>query len=72
MMQYQYVWHKTGSSVFNLEILMSKMYLAGRPITGKVDEIMEKVKQDRYITSYDIGKEAIHHKTVLKHLKKAG
>jgi len=28
MMQYQYAWHKAGSSVFNLEILMSKMYLA--------------------------------------------
>jgi len=28
MMQYQYVWHKTGSSIFNLEILMPKMHLA--------------------------------------------
>jgi len=24
----QYVWHKAGSSVFNLKILMLKMYLA--------------------------------------------
>jgi len=36
MMQYQYVWHKAGSSVFNLEILMSKMYLA------LVDQSLEK------------------------------
>jgi len=28
MMQYQYMRHKADSSVFNLEILMSKMYLA--------------------------------------------
>jgi len=26
--QYQYVWHKAGSNVFNLKILMSKMHLA--------------------------------------------
>jgi len=44
MMQYQYVGHKADSSVFNLEIL-SKMHF-GQPITGKVDEIMEKVEQD--------------------------
>jgi len=30
---------------------------SGRSITGKVDEIMEKVEQDRYINSHDIGKE---------------
>ena len=36
MMQYQYVWHKTDSSVFNLEILISKMYLA------LVDQSLEK------------------------------
>jgi len=42
MIQYQYVWHKIGSSVFNLEILMLKMHRSDRPITGKVDEIMEK------------------------------
>jgi len=28
MMQYQYVWRKAGSSVFNLKILMSKMHFA--------------------------------------------
>jgi len=45
MMQYQYVWHKAGSNVFNLESFMSKNALrSGRPI-GKVDEIMEKVKR---------------------------
>jgi len=64
MMQYQYVWHKANLSVFNLEILMSKMHLAGRPFTGKVDEIMEKVEQERHISSHDIGKELnIDHKT---------
>jgi len=26
IMQYQYVWHKADSSVFNLEILISKMH----------------------------------------------
>jgi len=26
MIQYQYVWHKAGSSVSNLEIFMSKMH----------------------------------------------
>jgi len=30
---------------------------SGRLITEKVDEIMEKVEQDRHISSYDIGKE---------------
>jgi len=28
----------------------------GRPIIEKVDEIMEKVEQDRHINSYDIDK----------------
>jgi len=27
---------------------------SGRPINGKVDEIMEKVEQDRYISNHDI------------------
>jgi len=27
MMQYQYMWYKVNSSVFNLEILMSKIHL---------------------------------------------
>jgi len=36
MMQYQYVWHKASSSLFNLEILMSKMHLA------LVDQSLEK------------------------------
>lgn len=27
---------------------------AGRPITEKVNEIMEKIEQDRHISSYDI------------------
>ncbi|XP_014602089.1 PREDICTED: histone-lysine N-methyltransferase SETMAR-like isoform X2 [Polistes canadensis] len=46
---------------------------SGRPITEKVDEILEKVEQDRHISSHDIGKELnIDHKTVLNHLEKAG
>jgi len=41
--------------------------------SGKIDEIMEKVEQDRHISSHDIGKELnIDHKTVLNHLEKAG
>jgi len=37
----------------------------GRSITGKVDEIMEKVEQDWHISSYDIDKELnIDYKTV--------
>jgi len=46
---------------------------SGRPITKKVNEIMEKIEQDRHISSHDIGKELnIDHKTVLNHLEKAG
>jgi len=33
---------------------------SGQPITGKVDEIREKVKQDRHISSHDIDKETRH------------
>jgi len=41
------VWHKAGSSVFNLEIFMSKIAPhSGSPITGEVDEIMKKIEQD--------------------------
>jgi len=55
MMQYQYIWHKAGSNVFNLEIFMSKIYLALVDQYGKIDKIMEK-KQDRHISSHDISK----------------
>ncbi|GBP82245.1 Putative uncharacterized protein FLJ37770 [Eumeta japonica] len=42
---------------------------SGRPVTDKVDAILEKVKQDRHI-SYDIAEElGIDYKTVLIHLK---
>jgi len=45
----------------------------GRPSTDKVDEIMEKVNQDRHISSHYIAKELdIHHQTVLNHLDNAG
>jgi len=33
---YQYMWHKAGSNVFNLKILMSKMHFA------LVDQSLEK------------------------------
>lgn len=46
---------------------------SGRPITEKADEILEKVQQDKHISSVDIGMElGIDHKTVLNHLLKAG
>jgi len=41
----QYVWHKADSSIFDLEILMSKMHFALVDSQWKVDEI-EKVGQD--------------------------
>ncbi|GBP46258.1 hypothetical protein EVAR_30387_1 [Eumeta japonica] len=45
---------------------------SGRPVMDKVDAILEKVEQDRHISSYDIADELrIDHKTVLSHLKKA-
>jgi len=44
---------------------------SGRLITGKVDEIMEKIEQDPHISSHDIDKELnIDYKTVLNHLEK--
>jgi len=44
---------------------------SGRSITKKI-EIMEKIEQDRHISSHDISKELnINHKTVLN-LEKAG
>jgi len=36
MIHYQYACHKAGSSVFNLEILMSKMHLV------LIDKLLEK------------------------------
>jgi len=46
---------------------------SGRPIIGKVDKIMEKVEQDRHISSHDISKELnINHKIVLTLLEKTG
>lgn len=46
---------------------------SGRPITEKVDEILQKIYEDRHISSYHIAEELnIDHKTVLNHLKKAG
>jgi len=53
---------------------MSKMHLVlVDQSIGKVDEIVEKVEQDRHISSHDIDKKLnINHKTVLNHLEKAG
>jgi len=46
---------------------------SGRPVTGKVDEIIKKVEQDRHISTHDIDKELnINHKIVLNSLEKAG
>ncbi|GBP90915.1 hypothetical protein EVAR_66259_1 [Eumeta japonica] len=46
--------------------------LSGRPVTDKVDAILEKVERDRHISSYNIAEElGIEHKTVLKIYKKA-
>jgi len=45
----------------------------GRPIIEKIDEIIEKIEQNRHISSHDISKELnIDHKTVLNHLEKTG
>jgi len=67
-MQYQYSvaqnWFKRFQSG-NFDV--KDALRSGRPIIGKVDEIMEKVEQDQYISSHDIGKESlnINHKIVL-------
>ncbi|GBP95815.1 Histone-lysine N-methyltransferase SETMAR [Eumeta japonica] len=42
---------------------------SGRPVTDKVDAILEKVEQDRHIISYDVAEElGIDHQTLLIHL----
>jgi len=69
MMQYQYVWFKRFQSG-NFDVKNAPRF--DRPITEKVDEIMEKIEQDRHISSHDIGKELnIDHKIILNHLEKA-
>ena len=46
---------------------------SSRPITEKSDEIIEKIEQDRHISSHDIAYELnIHHQTVFNHMQKAG
>lgn len=46
---------------------------SGPPVTEKVDQILQKVQQDKHVSSVDIGmKLGIDHKTVLNHLHKAG
>ncbi|GBP62677.1 Histone-lysine N-methyltransferase SETMAR [Eumeta japonica] len=45
----------------------------GRPVTDKVDDILEKVKQDRRINFHDIAEQLkIDRRTVLTHLKEVG
>jgi len=49
------------------------MHFIGRPIVKNVDEIFQKIKENRQVNSYDITKEInINHKTVLGHLRKIG
>jgi len=73
MMQYQYVaqsWFKRFQSG-NFDVKDAPR--SSRSITGKIDEIMEKVEQDRHISSHDIDKKLnINHKTVLNRLEKDG
>jgi len=72
-MLYQNQQHANGLLVFVLEISMIKTLRAGRPIIEKVDEILQKIEEDRHISSYDIAAELnIDQKTVLNHLHKTG
>lgn len=46
---------------------------SGRPMVDKDNEIMEIIKQDRHISSYDIAKElGISQQTILNHIEKLG
>jgi len=67
------MWHKAGSSGFqsrNFDVKDAPR--SGQSITGKVNEIIEKVEQDGHFGNHDIRKELnIDHKTVLNHLEKA-
>ena len=46
---------------------------SGRPVTEKVDEILQLVKQDRHVSYQEIANALrINHMTVWNHLKKAG
>ena len=45
----------------------------GRSITKKSKNILEKIEQDRHISSHDVAYELnIHHQTVLNNSQKAG
>jgi len=71
MIQYQYVAQNWFKSFQFGNFDVKDVPRSGRPITGKIDEIMEKVELNWHISSYDIGKELnIDHKTVLNHLEK--
>lgn len=46
---------------------------SGRPVTEKVNQILQMVEQDKHISCIDIGmKLGINKTTVLNHLRKAG
>lgn len=67
----QYVWHKTGLRISNLEIFVNDAYFSGRPMTEKIGEIVKKIEQDWLISSVSY-KLNMDHETVLNHLKKDG
>jgi len=50
-MQYQYV-HKADSSVFQSGNFNAPR--SGRPLTGKIDEIMEKVEQKTLVVMISV------------------
>ena len=60
--QCQHVQHKAG----NCDVKDTPR--SGRPITGKFDEIIQKIEQDGHINSHDIDQKLnIDHKTVLNY-----
>ena len=70
---YQNQQHATGSHAFVIEIDVKDEPRFGWPVTEKSDEILEKIEQDRHISSFDIAYELnIHHQTVLNHLQQTG
>ncbi|GBP88076.1 Beta-1,4-N-acetylgalactosaminyltransferase bre-4 [Eumeta japonica] len=55
----------------NFDVVYERRF--GRPVMDKVDAILEKVEQDRSISSYEIAEELrLYYKRVLTPLKKAG
>lgn len=76
-MQYQFTWHKVGSSWLSVWKFSCQRRLtsrSGRLVAGKVDETVEKNwARPRHVSSRDVGKELnVDRKTVLNRLEKAG